>query len=133
MITGLRFGFHRLGRTASRDQARCHIHGTSHRIEWLVEQMALLGGLGSTDASVVVDSNLVVVVAVDSNLVAVAVDSNPVVEVADSILVAAVAVVEVVVEAVVEAVVVGQVDSTAFGLEPRDEGGPLLYWLQVRT
>ena len=129
MITGLRFGFHRWGRTASMDQARCHIHGTSHRIEWLVEQMALLGGLGSTDASDVVDSNLVVVVAVDSNLVAVAVDSNPVVEVADSILVAAVAVVEV----VVEAVVVGQVDSTAFGLEPRDEGGPLLYWLQVRT
>ena len=96
MITGLRFGFHRLGRTASMDQARCHIHGTSHQIEWLVELRAWLGGLGSTDASVVVDSSLVV--AVDSNPVAV--DSNPVVEVevVDSTLeaavVAAVAVVE---------------------------------------
>ncbi len=39
------------------------------------------------------------------------------------------------VEAVaVEAVaVVEQVGSTAFGLEPRDEGGLLLYRLQVRT
>ena len=85
-----------------------------------------MGGLGSTDALVGVGSSLVAVAA-DSNPVAVAVDSNPVVvvEVADSILVAAVA--------VVEAVVVGQVDSTAFGLEPRGEGGPLLYRLQVRT
>ena len=94
----------------------------------MVEQMALLGGLGSTDASVVVDSSLVV--AVDSNPVAV--DSNPVVEVevVDSTLEAAVVAAVAVVEA---GVGVGQVDSTAFGLEPRDEGGPLLYWLQVRT
>jgi len=86
-----------------------------------------LGGLGSTDASVVVDSSLV----------AVAVDSNPVVEVevADSNLDAAVVAVVAAVEAVaVEAVaVVEQVGSTAFGLEPRDEGGLLLYRLQVRT
>ena len=87
----------------------------------------MLGGLGSTDASVVVDSSLV----------AVAVDSNPVVEVevADSNLDAAVVAVVAAVEAVaVEAVaVVEQVGSTAFGLEPRDEGGLLLYRLQVRT
>ena len=113
------------------DQAQCHIHGTSHRIESLVELRALLGGLGSTDASVVVDPSLVAV-AVDSNPVAVAVDSNPVVEVADSNLDAAV--VAVVAAVAVEAVaVVEQVGSTAFGLEPRDEGGLLLYRLQVRT
>ena len=86
-----------------------------------------MGGLGSTDASVVVDSSLV----------AVAVDSNPVVEVevADSNLDAAVVAVVAAVEAVaVEAVaVVEQVGSTAFGLEPRDEGGLLLYRLRVRT
>lgn len=111
------------------DQAQCHIHGTSHRIEWLVELRALLGGLGSTDASVVVDSSLVAV-AVDSSPVAV--DSNPVVEVevADSNLDAAVVAVVAAVEAVA---VVEQVGSTAFGLEPRDEGGLLLYRLQVRT
>lgn len=90
-----------------------------------------MGGLGSTDASVVVDSSLVAV-AVDSNPVAVAVDSNLVVEVevADSNLDAAVIAVVAVVAAV-EAV--EQVGSTAFGLEPRDEGGLLLYRLQVRT
>ena len=117
------------------DQGQCHIHGTSHRIEWLVELRALLGGLGSTDASVVVDSSLVAV-AVDSNPVAVAVDSNPVVEVevADSNLDAAVVAVVAAVVAVVAAVeAVEQVGSTAFGLEPRDEGGLLLYRLQVRT
>ena len=90
-----------------------------------------MGGLGSTDASVVVDSSLVAV-AVDSNPVAVAVDSNLVVEVevADSNLDAAVIAVVAAVEAVA---VVEQVGSTAFGLEPRDEGGLLLYRLQVRT
>lgn len=88
-----------------------------------------MGGLGSTDASVVVDSSLVAV-AVDSSPVAV--DSNPVVEVevADSNLDAAVVAVVAAVEAVA---VVEQVGSTAFGLEPRDEGGLLLYRLQVRT
>ena len=68
----------------------------------------------------------------DSSLVAVAVDSNPVVEVevADSNLDAAVVAVVAAVEAVA---VVEQVGSTAFGLEPRGEGGLLLYRLRVRT
>ena len=100
-------------------RAQCHIHDTSHQIEWLVELKALLGGLDSTDAWVVVDSSLVAVVA----------DSNPVAVV--------VIVVEVVVVAVVVAVevlaVVEQVESTAFGLEPQGEEGPLLYQLQVKT
>jgi hypothetical protein len=98
-------------------RAQCHIHDTSHQIEWLVELKALLGGLDSTDAWVVVDSSLVAVVA----------DSNPV----------AAVVVVIVVEAVVVAVevlaVVEQVESTAFGLEPQGEEGPLLYQLQVKT
>lgn len=108
------------------DQAQCHIHGTSHQIEWLVELRALLGGLGSTDGSVVVavDSSLVAVV-VDSSLVVVVVaDSNPV----------AVAVEAAVVAVAVGAVaVVEQVDSTAFGPEPQGEGGLLLCQLQVKT
>ena len=119
MITGLRFGFHILGRTASMGRARCHNHGTSHQTEWLVELKALLGGLGSTGAWVVVDSSLVAVV-VDSNLVAVVADSNPVVAVVvDSNLVE----VAVVVEAVA---VVEQVDSTAFVPEPQGEAALLL-------
>ena len=125
MITGLRFGFHKLGRTASMGRARCHNHGTSHQTEWLVELKALLGGLGSTGAWVVVDSSLVAVV-VDSNLVAVVADSNPVAVAVDSNL----AEVAVVVEAVA---VVEQVDSTAFVPEPQDEGALLLCQLQVKT
>ena len=93
------------------DRARCHIHDTSHQIEWLVELKALLGGLDSTDAWVVVDSSLVAAVA----------DSNPV------------AAVVIVVEAVEVLAVVEQVESTAFGLEPQGEEGPLLYQLQVKT
>ena len=50
-------------------RAQCHIHDTSHQIEWLVELKALLGGLDSTDAWVVADSNPVAAVA-DSNPVA---------------------------------------------------------------
>ncbi len=90
-----------------------------------------MGGLGSTDGSVVVavDSSLVAVV-VDSRLVVVVVaDSNPV----------AVAVEAAVVAVAVGAVAVGavavfeQVDSTAFGPEPQGEGGLLLCQLQVKT
>ena len=137
MITGLRFGFHKLGRTASMGRARCHNHGTSHQTEWLVELKALLGGLGSTGAWVVVDSSLVAVV-VDSNLVAVVADSNPVVAVVvDSNLVEVAVVVEAVaveVAVVVEAVaVVEQVDSTAFVPEPQGEAALLLCQLQVKT
>ena len=138
MITGLRFGFHKLGRTASMGRARCHNHGTSHQTEWLVELKALLGGLGSTGAWVVVDSNLVAVVADSNPVVAVVVDSNPVVAVVvDSNLVEVAVVVEAVaveVAVVVEAVaVVEQVDSTAFVPEPQDEGALLLCQLQVKT
>ena len=112
-------------------RAQCHIHDTSHQIEWLVELKALLGGLDSTGAWVVVDSSLVAAVVAGSNPVAVVADSNPV----------AVAVVVIVVEAVVVAVVVAvevlavveQVESTAFGLEPQGEEGRQLYQLQVKT
>ncbi len=104
------------------DRALCHIHDTSHQIEWLVELKALLGGLGSTDALVGVGSSLVAVAA-DSNPVAVAVDSNPVAVAVDSNPVA-----------VVEAVaVVVQVETAAFGLGQRGEEGPLLYQPQVKT
>jgi hypothetical protein len=96
-------------------RAQCHIHDTSHQIEWLVELKALLGGLDSTDAWVVVDSSLVAAVA----------DSNPVA--------AVVIVVEAVVVAVEVVAVVEQVESTAFGLEPQGEEGPLLYQQQVKT
>ena len=96
-------------------RAQCHIHDTSHQIEWLVELKALLGGLDSTDAWVVVGSSLVAAVA----------DSNPVA--------AVVIVVEAVVVAVEVLAVVEQVESTAFGLEPQGEEGPLLYQLQVKT
>jgi len=96
-------------------RAQCHIHDTSHQIEWLVELKALLGGLDSTGAWVVVDSSLVAAVA----------DSNPVA--------AVVIVVEAVVVAVEVLAVVEQVESTAFGLEPQGEEGPLLYQQQVKT
>ena len=134
MIIGLRFGFHKSDRTASMGRAQCHIHDTSHQIEWLVELKALWGGLDSTDAWVVVDSSLVAAV-VDSSLVAAAVaDSNPVAVVADSNPVAAVViVVEAVVVAVEVLAVVEQVESTAFGLEPQGEEGQLLYQQQVKT
>jgi len=124
-------------------RAQCHIHDTSHQIEWLVELKALLGGLDSTDAWVVVgsslvaavaDSNPVAAVVADSNPVAVVADSNPVAVVADSNPAAvAVAVVGAVVVAVEVLAVVEQVESTAFGLEPQGEEGPLLYQLQVKT
>jgi hypothetical protein len=134
VIIGLRFGFHKSDRTASMGRAQCHIHDTSHQIEWLVELKALLGGLDSTDAWVVVDSSLVAVVADSNPVAAVVAGSNPVAVVADS---NPVAVVVIVVEAVVVAVevlaVVEQVESTAFGLEPQGEEGPLLYQLQVKT
>jgi hypothetical protein len=138
VIIGLRFGFHKSDRTASMGRAQCHIHDTSHQIEWLVELKALLGGLDSTDAWVVVDSSLVAVVADSNPVAAVVAGSNPVAVVADSNPVAVVViVVEVVVVAVVVAVevlaVVEQVESTAFGLEPQGEEGPLLYQLQVKT
>ena len=87
-------------------RAQCHIHDTSHQIEWLVELKALLGGLDSTDAWVVADSNPVAAVVI---------------------------VVEAVVVAVEVLAVVEQVESTAFGLEPQGEEGPLLYQQQVKT
>jgi hypothetical protein len=140
VIIGLRFGFHKSDRTASMGRAQCHIHDTSHQIEWLVELKALLGGLDSTGAWVVVDSSLVAAVADSNPVAAVVAGSNPVAVVADSNPVA-VAVVVIVVEAVVVAVVVAvevlavveQVESTAFGLEPQGEEGPLLYQQQVKT
>jgi hypothetical protein len=106
------------------DRARCHIHDTSHQIEWLVELKALLGGLDSTDALVGVGSSLVAVAA-DSNPVAVVADSNPVAVVADSNPVAVVA------EAVAEAV--EPVGLAAFEPGPQGVEGPLLYQLQVKT
>ena len=134
MIIGLRFGFHKSDRTASMGRAQCHIHDTSHQIEWLVELKALLGGLDSTDAWVVVDSSLVAAVADSNPVAAVVAGSNPVAVVADSNPVAAVViVVEVVVVAVEVLAVVEQVESTAFGLEPQGEEGRLLYQLQVKT
>ena len=134
MIIGLRFGFHKSDRTASMGRAQCHIHDTSHQIEWLVELKALLGGLDSTDAWVVVDSSLVAAVADSNPVAAVVAGSNPVAVVADSNPVAVVAiVVEVVVVAVEVLAVVEQVESTAFGLEPQGEEGPLLYQQQVKT
>jgi hypothetical protein len=104
------------------DRARCHIHDTSHQIEWLVELKALLGGLDSTDALVGVGSSLVAVAA-DSNPVAVVADSNPVA--VDSNPVAVVA------EAVAEAV--EPVGLAAFEPGPQGVEGPLLYQLQVKT
>ena len=134
MIIGLRFGFHKSDRTASMGRAQCHIHDTSHQIEWLVELKALLGGLDSTDAWVVVDSSLVAAVADSNPVAAVVAGSNPVAVVADSNPVAAVViVVEAVVVAVEVLAVVEQVESTAFGLEPQGEEGRLLYQLQVKT
>ena len=134
MIIGLRFGFHKSDRTASMGRAQCHIHDTSHQIEWLVELKALLGGLDSTDAWVVVDSSLVAAVADSKPVAADVAGSNPVAVVADSNPVAAVViVVEAVVVAVEVLAVVEQVESTAFGLEPQGEEGPLLYQLQVKT
>jgi hypothetical protein len=111
-------------------RAQCHIHDTSHQIEWLVELKALLGGLDSTDAWVVVGSSLVAAVADSNPVAAVVAGSNPVAVVADSNPVAAVVIV---VEAVEVLAVVEQVESTAFGLEPQGEEGPLLYQLQVKT
>ena len=128
MIIGLRFGFHKSDRTASMGRAQCHIHDTSHQIEWLVELKALLGGLDSTDAWVVVGSSLVAAVADSNPVAAVVADSNPVAVVADSNPAAVAVVGAVEVLAVVE-----QVESTAFGLEPQGEEGPLLYQLQVKT
>jgi len=134
VIIGLRFGFHKSDRTASMGRAQCHIHDTSHQIEWLVELKALLGGLDSTDAWVVVDSSLVAAVADSKPVAADVAGSNPVAVVADSNPVAAVViVVEAVVVAVEVLAVVEQVESTAFGLEPQGEEGPLLYQLQVKT
>jgi len=134
VIIGLRFGFHKSDRTASMGRAQCHIHDTSHQIEWLVELKALLGGLDSIDAWVVVDSSLVAAVADSKPVAADVAGSNPVAVVADSNPVAAVViVVEAVVVAVEVLAVVEQVESTAFGLEPQGEEGPLLYQLQVKT
>ena len=134
MIIGLRFGFHKSDRTASMGRAQCHIHDTSHQIEWLVELKALLGGLDSIDAWVVVDSSLVAAVADSKPVAADVAGSNPVAVVADSNPVAAVViVVEAVVVAVEVLAVVEQVESTAFGLEPQGEEGPLLYQQQVKT
>ena len=116
------------------DRGRCHSHDTSHLIEWLVELKALLGGLDSTDAWVVADSNPVAAVADSNPVAAVVAGSNPVAVVADSNPVAAVViVVEAVVVAVEVLAVVEQVESTAFGLEPQGEEGPLLYQQQVKT
>ena len=59
-------------------RAQCHIHDTSHQIEWLVELKALLGGLDSIDAWVVVDSSLVAAVADSKPVAADVAGSNPV-------------------------------------------------------
>ena len=132
MIIGLRFGFHKSDRTASMGRAQCHIHDTSHQIEWLVELKALLDGLDSIDAWVVVDSSLVAAVADSKPVAADVAGSNPVAVVADSNPVAVDSnPVAVVAEAVAEAV--EPVGLAAFEPGPQGVEGPLLYQLQVKT